>query len=40
MSVEQIVAEHPDLEAEDVRQALGYAALLTTAELRPFSVAA
>ena len=40
MSVEQIIDEHPDLEAEDVRQALGYAALLTTEELHPLSAAA
>lgn len=37
MSVEQIVNEHPDLEAEDVRQALSYAALLTAEELYPLT---
>ena len=37
MSVEQIIDEHPDLEAEDVRQALSYAALLTTEELHPLT---
>lgn len=26
---QQILAEHPDLEAEDIRQAISYAALLT-----------
>lgn len=39
MSVEQIMNEHPDLEAEDVRQALSYAALLTTEELHPLAAA-
>jgi len=37
MSVEQIMNEHPDLEAEDVRQALSYAALLTAEELHPLT---
>jgi uncharacterized protein (DUF433 family) len=39
MSVEQIMKEHPDLEAEDVRQALSYAALLTAEELHPLTAA-
>jgi uncharacterized protein (DUF433 family) len=39
MSVEQIMNEHPDLEAEDVRQALSYAALLTAEELHPLAAA-
>ena len=39
MSVEQIMNEHPDLEAEDVRQALSYAAFLTTEELHPLAAA-
>ena len=39
MSVEQIMIEHPDLEAEDVRQALSYAALLTAEELHPLTAA-
>lgn len=39
MSVEQIMNEHPDLEAEDVRQALRYAAFLTTEELHPLTAA-
>lgn len=37
MSVEQIMNEHPDLEADDVRQALSYAALLTAEELHPLT---
>ncbi len=37
MSVEQIMNEHPDLEAEDVHQALSYAALLTAEELHPLT---
>ena len=32
-SQEQILADYPDLEAEDVRQALAYAAWLTTEEV-------
>ena len=39
MSVEQIMNEHPDLEADDVRQALSYAALLTAEELHPLTAA-
>ena len=39
MSVEQIMNEHSDLEAEDVRQALSYAALLTAEELHPLTAA-
>jgi uncharacterized protein (DUF433 family) len=39
MSVEQIINEHPDLEVDDVRQALSYAALLTTEELHPLTAA-
>jgi len=39
MTVEQIMNEHPDLEAEDVRQALSYAALLTAEELHPLTAA-
>ena len=39
MSVEQIMNEHPDVEAEDVRQALSYAALLTAEELHPLTAA-
>jgi uncharacterized protein (DUF433 family) len=33
MTTEQIVAEYPDLEADDVRQALHYAALLAREEV-------
>jgi len=32
--VEEILSEHPDLEAEDVKQALEYAAWLATEEIR------
>ena len=39
MSVDQIMKEHPDLEAEDVRQSLSYAALLTAEELHPLTAA-
>ncbi len=39
MSVEQIMNEHPDLEVEDVRQSLSYAALLTAEELHPLTAA-
>jgi uncharacterized protein (DUF433 family) len=39
MSVEQIMNEHPDLEAEDVRQALSYAALFTAEELHSLTAA-
>ena len=35
MTAEQIVADLPDLEPEDIRQALGYAAALAKDELRP-----
>ncbi len=31
----QIVAEHPDLEVDDVRQALGYAAAITEDQVYP-----
>jgi len=33
MSTEEIVQEYPDLEAEDIREALQYAAWLTTEEV-------
>lgn len=33
MTVEEILREHPGLEAEDVRQALQYAATLATEEV-------
>jgi uncharacterized protein (DUF433 family) len=35
MTVEQILREYPDLEAEDVHQALQYAADLVDEELHP-----
>jgi uncharacterized protein (DUF433 family) len=35
MSVAEIVAEYPDLEAEDVAQALKYVAMLANEEIRP-----
>ena len=34
MTADQIVAEYPDLQPEDVRQALQYAAALATEEVR------
>ena len=37
MSVEQILKEYPLLEADDVRQALQYAAVLTNEELHPLT---
>jgi uncharacterized protein (DUF433 family) len=35
MSVEEILREYPDLEREDVRQALRYAAFLASEEVHP-----
>ena len=35
MAVEEILCEYPDLEADDVRQALQYAASLANEEIRP-----
>lgn len=35
MTPAQIVAEHPDLEEEDVRQALGYAAVIAEDQVHP-----
>ena len=37
MSTEEILREYPDLEAEDIRQALQYAAHLTREEIYPLS---
>ncbi|HVL68611.1 MAG TPA: DUF433 domain-containing protein [Vicinamibacterales bacterium] len=37
MSASEIVAELPDLEEEDVREALAYAAALAQDELRPLA---
>lgn len=38
MTADQIVADLPDLEPEDIRQALGYAAALAKDEIHPLSV--
>ena len=35
MTPAQIVSEHPDLEEEDVRQALGYAAAIAEDQVHP-----
>jgi uncharacterized protein (DUF433 family) len=35
MAVEEILREYPDLEADDVRQALQYAATLANEEIHP-----
>jgi uncharacterized protein (DUF433 family) len=35
MTVDDVLREYPDLEAEDVRQALRYAASLANEEIRP-----
>jgi len=40
MSTPEILREYPDLEAEDIRQALQYAASLANEELQPFGPAA
>ena len=37
MATEEIVREYPDLEHEDVRQALGYASALANEEVRLFT---
>jgi uncharacterized protein (DUF433 family) len=39
MAEGEILAEYPDLEAEDVRQALRYAAWLTTEQVLPAQTA-
>ena len=39
MTTEQVLAEYPDLEAEDIRQALQYAASLTQEEVHPLTPA-
>ena len=36
MTTSEILREYPDLEAEDIRQALQYAASLANEELQPF----
>ena len=40
MSTDEIVREYPDLEPEDVRQALSYASALANEELHPFASSA
>jgi uncharacterized protein (DUF433 family) len=37
MSFEEILKEYPSLEAEDIRQALQYAAFLANEEIRPMT---
>jgi uncharacterized protein (DUF433 family) len=38
MTTGQILIEYPDLEADDIREALQYAASLASEEVHPFSV--
>ena len=38
MTANEILAEYPDLEADDIREALRYAASLASEEVHPFSV--
>jgi uncharacterized protein (DUF433 family) len=38
MTTEEIIKEYPDLEPEDIREALQYASWLTKEELHPMSV--
>lgn len=38
MTPAAILAEYPDLEAEDIREALQYAASLANEEVHPFSI--
>lgn len=40
MSEDEIISEYPDLEPEDINQALKYAAWLTSEEVHPFALAA
>ncbi len=35
MTIDEIIKEYPDLESEDVKEALQYASWLTTEELHP-----
>ena len=37
MSIPEILAEYPDIEVEDIQQALAYAAALANEEFRPFA---
>lgn len=39
MTTEEILEEYPDLEAEDIRQALQYAAALANEEVHPLPIA-
>lgn len=39
MTVAEILREYPDLESEDVRQALQYAAALVNEEIHPLPIA-
>ena len=38
MTADEILAEYPDLETEDIREALQYAASLANEEVHPFSI--
>ena len=38
MTTDEILVEYPDLEAEDIREALQYAASLASEEVHPFSI--
>ncbi len=40
MSTDEIVREYPDLEPDDVRQALSYASALANEEVHPFESSA
>jgi len=37
MTIEEILMEYPDLEAEDIKRALQYAAFLTSEEVYPMT---
>jgi uncharacterized protein (DUF433 family) len=37
MSIDEILEEYPDLEAEDIHQALAYAAALANEEFHPYA---
>ena len=39
MTTDEILTEYPDLEAEDIRQALQYAATLANEEIHPLTAA-
>jgi uncharacterized protein (DUF433 family) len=38
MTTEEILTEYPDLQADDIREALQYAASLASEEVHPFSI--